>query len=530
MHVVSKRLLLAMLLLSAASAQAAAATSRSPAKLERIAPFGGGAEVDEAIDIDRPTDPRDSMLQPIRLMLGRGFNSILRAKRGQGCVAGTFAPPETGKVDPLPGSANMQMELLQSADDLKRDMSFEASVDGGFGSFTASASAKEQRSSEEHKVVNYLVIKSRFIGPEIVVNVSNLSDQAKALHTQSPLSFYKACGDEFTSTVQTGAQFFAVFSFEAVDTKDSVSIETSLKAAVGTNSASAEFKSNLQTAASKSRTDFRAWRIGGSGALPANNLDEIIAYATKFTGTITDSSQLRPVGETTQTYSTVILGFDSLSDDVVANRDAINQMIDQVSHGIFQLNHLPSYYQALDILISQDEAKADATLKAGLNNALTTMTKARAKCAADPFTPENCGWSDAISNFEMPLLPPKPIVTAIPLDAFPIVHQAGSVPLGYTKGLRLDARGLFIWRRGGDGRTETATESILPLNNDLAEGCPNFTSMSFSQLGADGKGRDIRAKAGSIVLPGTELWLHVWGRCRFPQIPEAGSYLNVILY
>ena len=492
------------------------AAQRFSSALQSNVPFGGGAEIN-SMDIERTLDPRDSMLQPLRLALGQGYSTLTRTKLGYGCVSGKFAPPETGKVDPLPGSATLRVLLLQSAEDLKREMSFEASAEVGFGRFSASASAKEQRTNESHRTTQYLVVSSRFIGPDVVVTQAVVSNEAKAQLARSPANFYRACGDEFVSTIQTGAEFFAVLTFESNDVKEFAAVEASLKIAVGTNTASATVKDAVTSATNNSRLSIDAWRIGGSGNMPKKEVNDIVEYASNFAGKITDSSQLRPIGHSTDQYTKIDLGFDPLPDTFTAARDEINPKVNRIERALTRLKGLPTDYLAQDLVMTPADTATNAALAAQLTASLKTMAAARAKCNTDPSKPENCALPAAITDYRMPSVPPRPIVTMlnIKVDGF---QRVAVVPAEYPKGLRLEVAGMVEWRLGSQSTSYGVGR--LP---EKANGYFEF----YAKTG-NAPEQAIPAVSGAIVPPGI-LWARIMPRIGYPPVPSTGS-VKVILY
>jgi len=409
--------------------------ARRPALPEQTTvPYGGEAELNA--EIEREADPRDSMVQELRTKLGQGFDSFRRIKRGFGCVEGKFAPPATDRVDAMPGSANSTMVLLQSVQELKRETSLEASADSSFFGFTASASAKEAQTSESKRTTHYLVVKSKFIGPTVILKPGGkISEVPKKKGSKG---FCATCGDEFVNSVDMGAEFFAVLSFEANEAKDFQSIEASLKVAFGQSSASAAFKTAVTSASSQSKTVFRCWRIGGSGPMPKDNDIEAIGnYAAEFTDKIKDVSQLRPIGEKTEQYATLDLSLDPLPDEVLEARDKINKNIDRIEQALAQLNRLPTDYAAINLVLNAEDTKARAALKNELSAALKPMLAAREKCAGDPSVTANCQGLSSVSDFKMPTVPPRPIVKTL-VNRTDTYHgqQVGLIPEDYPNGLR----------------------------------------------------------------------------------------------
>ena len=139
-----------------------------------------GAELDTVV-IDADDRALDAGVRAIVDRFGQGVKSLTGESRNlKTCVDAKFRVPDTIHV-----SAHTMLTIVKTAQEFQEATSFEASASTKFLSFSGSASAKLERSTQQNQST-LLVIARTFVSADnpVVIVEEKLSAQAKAAYTE----------------------------------------------------------------------------------------------------------------------------------------------------------------------------------------------------------------------------------------------------------------------------------------------------------------------------------------------------------
>jgi len=225
--------------------------------------------------------------------LGSGFNTITQSSMNEAIEIDGLIQ----KSDPATGQ-NVKLELLQVESMIQMKQLLEidaaASYSNAFGiSMNARASYVSDTKMSMHNV--YLLVHVQVTNATTTLKQPyRLTEEIKAevlKEQKDPAylgTFFRRFGDSFVTGYTTGGEFIAIVEFEAKDEQEKTKLSGEVKAAVGTWSGSAEFKTAMGSLSQKRSSKISVYRNGGKGDF--TNLGNLVEAASKFPEEVLNSS------------------------------------------------------------------------------------------------------------------------------------------------------------------------------------------------------------------------------------------------
>lgn len=360
----------------------------SPQPAKKRGPAGWANLPDGATD--------DGSLDEIRDVLGQGYNSLSR-QRVRDCVTGWISAQA-----PTGFAATYYLNLVKSSEQLKDEMSAEASVSGSIGAWTAKASAKYTSEHESNSNHEFLLVKVKSVSSRKILlhqaKVTSPLATAVADESASPealkaaqAKFFEGCGDSYVSGAEIGGEFVALLTYTAKDETDKSSFEAAFSASGMGFSADADFSKKASAFRSQMGLAMESTQVGGTGGPTANTVDAIMEYSLKFNSTMKpDNAAL--IGLQTDKYSKLGLttaDYDDLKTQV-DNLRAAQELRNQYIHLIDDRQPTLTHYGLGDV------HGADRQRLAG------ELDQGKAVLATCAKTPTSCNVPPSLAQFVAP--------------------------------------------------------------------------------------------------------------------------------
>lgn len=341
-------------------------------------------------DIHGGTDEQQAALDEIRDVLGQGYNSISRTQVND-CVTGWI----NGEA-PTAFSPTYYLNLIKSSEQLKDEMSMEASVSGTIAGWTAKASAKYESEHTSNSSEEFLLVKVKSVSTRKI-----LLHQPKATTTpadESPaakLKFFQSCGDQYTSGAEMGGEFVALLTYTVKDESDRSAFEAAFSASGAGFSADADFAKKASAFRSQMGLAMEAKQVGGSGGPSANTVDAIMAYSLQFNGTLNPQNAAL-IGLLHEKYSKLSVDagdYEAVIDQADQLRDAQTQ----------RAQYLEIINQQKPVLTTYGIGDVHAADRQRLENEFAQGKAMLASCAKDP---SSCRIPSSLTQFVAPAVNP----------------------------------------------------------------------------------------------------------------------------
>jgi hypothetical protein len=328
------------------------------------------------------------------VMLGRGFNTFTSTMRGD-CVNLPFVIPGSEGFN-----THAEISLIQSTEDLKRATSVEISGSTGFGMVTAEASASFSSSMHLTASSDYLLVRVIAVGPSVGGGSGDIGDRA-AKAKDNAQQFFTECGNRYISEIQLGGEFMALLEFTSSNESDRKDVQASLRVASAASSLSADFKTAVEHAQSKSSMHMTVSRRGTSDAFPEYTIDKLIAYSQNFPSRLTIKTVV-PVGLVVSDYQSIDPQISTIEE--VPQVDRLRQNLRAVSNELAETDYLLSAYRGFGIVGRSESVKQ---IQGMLAPKPAAMQQALAACGNAPWS-DACKFPAAILDTPLPSLPPRP--------------------------------------------------------------------------------------------------------------------------
>ena len=414
--------------------------------------------------------------------LGRGFNSFTDKRAGD-CVSGFIVGPKPTSFAP-----SFDIKLVETYEQFAQETSAEASVSGGFGSFSASVKTKFEQASKSNGNTQFLLVRETVIAsPDINIKNPRLNVPEPAGNDPESLrKFFRQCGDQYISKIQMGGTFIAVLTFSQSENelKSSLGISGTVSGFGGSGSAS--FNTQLNSLRGESSLQISATQIGGDGSsgLPEFNLDSLLAYTRDFPKKI-NAATVAPVGITAESYVNLGVDLPDRLDDVRRNYDAVTAAAFIANgHGndLKALRDLLADHYGIPAVHSENDVTARiATALLTTQNDYKAMTSALATCANAFWVEDKCAFDPRYLNYKLPS--PGPMFIR-QIDT----RSTNPVNLDVPADMTLELRGANCWN--GDGCDHDGTYS----------GDVGRVNVNWPKGGDVYRGRPMTVTAGRVTV------------------------------
>jgi len=227
-------------------------------------------------NIELPTDA---------ISIGSGFNSATlegKAKVVKYTDSADLAPIGTG----VPKTV-YDLKVVKSYQQLFELLNLSSQVSLKMGAFKGSASIDVFNSTKISDLSEYLFVKVEVSKPIEILKERHLTDDAiRLLKNNLKKDFLERFGDQYIYGLRKGGIFLAVFEYTAHSYEEKKSLHATLNASVSSFFASAQTSNDFSTALNQvkdiSELHVHYSRAGDDGALPNNNIDSIVHYASRF--------------------------------------------------------------------------------------------------------------------------------------------------------------------------------------------------------------------------------------------------------
>ncbi len=321
--------------------------------------------------------------------LGRGYNSVSGAA-GSECVEvanlhsiGQNDPFAEGGVR-LPHGQVLYRKISIAKDSSELRSSLGIDAQASFGFFGVGVDTTTHYFNESKKYSNslYVVIYARITNESELMNQYRLTQTGKDLLAQSPMEFYRRCGDSFIAGRTTGGEFWHVLKIETSSSSQKSDFNSKLTATGLTWSASAAIKSTLDEIKSKSRVQSQTFKKGGLGVLPDHeDLGANLSYANALAIHVQSNQSPSLISLTALPYSVVadmpiltptlekqrraLFQLAEASDRAWAKSQMCESIMENISAYKFELgkvakSEISEYKRQTDAIIRQIDEKAQA--------------------------------------------------------------------------------------------------------------------------------------------------------------------------
>jgi hypothetical protein len=338
-----------------------------------------------------------------------------------------------GDPTSIPNAAGsiVQFELseVSSDEDLQTALGISASVTGGCGPFSASASMDFAKSCHVHENSVFLLASvTVMLGFSQVKAPKILPEAAAKLADGNSTRFQEMYGDSFVRGMQTGGRFFSVIEIFTADSTEHDSLSVKVKASYGPFGGEGSFSSDFRQAMSNRSVKITTHSEGGVIPRSPTSLDEIQATASGFAATV--EGHAVPYAVLLDKYTILDLPNPPNFADLEHQRDvltfcarernkawtAINNVefiIDnpgQFSDAPGQPDRTPltAYRQALDTDLDSIAKAASHALDHPKDAAMPTLT-----AIAPPFPARRAGEADTLASQGDALAKADPLAQAL---------------------------------------------------------------------------------------------------------------------
>ena len=193
----------------------------------------------------------------------------------------TSIPNATGRI------VTFELTQVSSDEDLQTALGVSASVDAGFGCFSASASMDFAQRCHVHSNSVFMLasVEVHLAFSQIRAPKLDPDAAAKLADDQMP-RFQEMFGDVFVRGIQTGGRFFAVAEIHTTDRTDQESLSVSLSGSYGPFQAEGTFSTDFKKAMSSRSMHVTVHTEGGVVPEIPTSLDEIQQVAKTFASTV----------------------------------------------------------------------------------------------------------------------------------------------------------------------------------------------------------------------------------------------------
>jgi hypothetical protein len=241
---------------------------------------------------------------------------------------------------------SFQSSEIESRKHLYEFVNISASVSGGYGFFSGSASflSEDEFKFDEHSYHFAMRAVTEF-GEFRLIN-PKLNAQAKEALARSPAAFFERCGTEFVGQQTRGASIAVVYSVYSLDQSKRSRIEASLKAGFDSGASSAggnaEYTKILAEAIQTGTLKIHVYGFGGEGMSALNELVTSSADIPKVKAAIQDYVKKLNV------QSSVPIAY------ATGNMTSLDSRLGSVDFGIFN-RYLAEYIVAFEDLAAYRE-------------------------------------------------------------------------------------------------------------------------------------------------------------------------------
>ena len=241
------------------------------------------------------------------MSFGRGVNSLTGEVLGVALECDQ--PIATAGVGGQ--EAKVEVEMINTHEQLMESMGLSVSVSGHYGMFSASGKFGLAEKSSFNSQSSFIVAKCLVQNAFLQVNHAKLLPEAEALLTNNkPDTFKTAFGDSFVRGILTGGEYYAVIQITSTEEEQQQSLALSCKASCQGLVASATFKTSLDKAqaSTTSETDISInfyQRAGQDEQLAfTKDVEEVLARLIAFPAIV----RANPIG-----YEAEIANYNTLA-------------------------------------------------------------------------------------------------------------------------------------------------------------------------------------------------------------------------
>jgi hypothetical protein len=292
---------------------------------------------------------------------GGGYDSLYQVVKG---LAAADAADLTLNpvVSPYQNSIE-ETKRIETTTDLVNNLSISATVSGGYGGFSASATASYEHDTHVNNYSLFFLTSVKAWNGEKQVKKMVLADGAKTL---SPDQFRSKFGDYFVQGVLSGGIFYSLLEMvtDSEETKEIISVSVEAKYE-GAFSAGAKFKSDIENAATHKGVKVNTY-TAASGAEPQwsdgrryDTFDDIATAVSSFAASVGNAGE--PLYAILSPYS-VLLDAPDVGIDTSA-LDATRQSLLTIYLNAKQVLNSLDYALANPSQFSPDQVKKMATVR-----------------------------------------------------------------------------------------------------------------------------------------------------------------------
>jgi hypothetical protein len=288
-------------------------------KKTKAKPKPGGVKAFNA-GFGHGTDEQRAALDQIVDVLGQGYNSLLREQTGD-CVDGIV-----NGASPSSFATDYHLSLIKSADQLKEEMTAEASASASMMGWSATATAKYSADHSSDASTEFLLVKVKAVAsPNVTLHTPKANMLPKDDSPAARGEFFKQCGDQYIKAADMGGAFVALFKYQSENDEDRKAFEATFSASGPSVSVDASYTQKMQAFKSRMQLAGDYNRVGGEGVPADTSIDAVMKYAFEYQKTLTGKNMVL-IGYETEDYSKIRVAagdFHEQRKKVDALRDAL---------------------------------------------------------------------------------------------------------------------------------------------------------------------------------------------------------------
>jgi hypothetical protein len=326
-------------------------------------------DVQLTIPTSRERSAANFLTPPPPASLFQGYDSV----NGSGistAVEGTYVT--TG------GSSRVVYNVTEDVESLYQALDISQSVSVGFGPF-GSVNEKSQFVQQLNLTtysLNIVVHASHIKGVDTATAFKLHSDIAPPSGNEQLNKFFRSYGDSFLSSLTTGAEYYAVYTFyaQSKEERDTVSAQLSANGIFDFGTVGADFQSKIDrvTKSTQTRISFSQNVAGiANPRLPSPN--ELVQYALNFPSVPIDAPTILSFGYTGYEHVPGVNGFDPIVKNRVYFQGTNNTpglaqnlaQISQLDNQIDWLKQIYAFYQNFsDSKLNEAKGEAEKDINA----------------------------------------------------------------------------------------------------------------------------------------------------------------------
>ncbi|OLV18938.1 GON domain-containing protein [Deinococcus marmoris] len=328
---------------------------------------------------------------PSGMTFGKGYSSLSGELEGT-CVKGTVEQKSIGTL-----SANYDIKIVSSTQELASSLGITAEASVGFGLFSASAKSSYLQSQASNSYSVYVIVHSEIVGPSIVLSNAHImkSDEDPsgqdnyADFINNYLNFYSKCGDKFLAAATTGATYCGIIRLDTASASEKTELENELKMKYGSASGSVDVKQAVSQISSQYNVHINEFYDGVIPTKFATDYQTLLDNSTNFPALFTTQCS----GQAVSSSQLVCLKSANFQDyQTLALEKANTSVLDQARSNALQLTNSAIGYQNKlnDALTAQlnpylfTDSQASIGSMVGVSGQLLATAKGALKqCARD---------------------------------------------------------------------------------------------------------------------------------------------------